>query len=276
MLDAAIVSGAVATESPSGATPRGQSPQLWSSLRAIVEAQLGSPVPGEQHASQSGHPDGAAATGRRDVQVLDCGGGSGSLAVPLATLGASVTVVDVSIDALGILLRRAAEAGVSDRVTAVQGEAESLTTLLPAATFDLVLAHGVLQNVSQLPGAVAELAAMTRPGGLVSIVVANPVAAVIGRALAGDVAGALATFHRQGTPQLDLASLEVLCGRAGLSVQRVDGLGVFSEIVPGIDLERPGALAALAELESAASGLAPYRDIASRLHLVARRPGSGE
>lgn len=207
------------------------------------------------------------------MRLLDCGGGSGSLAVPLAGHGAAVTVVDVSIDALGILMRRATEAGVSDRVTAVQGEAESLTELMPGAEFDLVLAHGVLENVTHLDVAIGQLAAMTRPGGLVSVVVANPVAAVIGRALAGDVAGALASFRRQSDRGFDLASLDVRCRAAGLVVQRVDGLGVFTEIVPGIDLERPGALGALAELEAATAGLAPYRDIASRLHLIARRPG---
>ena len=45
----------------------------------------------------------------------------------------------------------------------------------------------------------------------------------------------------------------------------------MSEPVPGIDLERPGAQSALAELEAAVAASAPYRDIASRLHLMARR-----
>jgi S-adenosylmethionine-dependent methyltransferase len=57
-------------------------------------------------------------------------------------------------------------------------------------------------------------------------------------------------------------------------VDLVDGIGVFTELVPGIELERPGAMTALTELEAATSGLAPYRDIASRLHIIARRPAA--
>jgi 2-polyprenyl-3-methyl-5-hydroxy-6-metoxy-1,4-benzoquinol methylase len=213
-----------------------------------------------------------ACEGAGAAQVLDCGGGSGSLAVPLASRGAEVTVVDVSIDALGTLLRRASEAGVSDRVTALQGEVESLTELLADRTFDLVLAHEVLENVPSLPAAMAEITAATRPGGAVSVVVANPVAVVLGRALSGDVTGALNALTRSAGESLSLPSLEELCSSAGLVVERIDGIGVFSELVPGIELERPGAMTALAELESATSSRAPYRDIAARLHVIARRP----
>ncbi|MCW2492232.1 MAG: Methyltransferase type 12 [Frankiales bacterium] len=230
--------------------PRGQSPQLWTTLRGLLESCAGA---------------GAA-------QVLDCGGGSGSLAVPLASRGAEVTVVDVSIDALGTLVRRASEAGVSDRVTALQGEVESLTELVADRTFDLVLAHEVLENVLSLPAAFAEITAATRPGGAISVVVANPVAVVLGRALAGDVTGALNALTRSAAETLSLPSLEELCRSAGLAVERIDGIGVFSEIVPGIELERPGAMTALAELEAATSSRAPYRDIAARLHVIARRP----
>ena len=66
-----------------------------------------------------------ADVGSNPVTVLDCGGGSGSLAVPLARAGADVTVLDVSIDALSILRRRAIEAGVDDRVHAIQADVET-------------------------------------------------------------------------------------------------------------------------------------------------------
>ncbi|MGX7680420.1 class I SAM-dependent methyltransferase [Jatrophihabitans sp. DSM 45814] len=240
------------TFSSASETPRGQSPQLWSTLRRLLsEHEAAAPV-----------------------RLLDCGGGSGSLAVPLAQAGAEVTVVDVSIDALGTLVRRASEAGVSDRVMAVQGDVEALSDLLARATFDVVLAHEVLGSVASLPAAMAEIVAAIRPGGVVSIVVANPVAVVLGRALSGDVDGALTALHKSSESQFSLSSLQGLCEAAGLAIEQVDGVGVFSEIVPGIELERPGAMTALAELEAAASGLAPYRDIAARLHIVARRPVS--
>jgi S-adenosylmethionine-dependent methyltransferase len=210
--------------------------------------------------------------GGAEPTVLDCGGGSGSLAVPLAVHGARVTVVDISIDALSILLRRAAEAGVSDRVTAVQGDAEALSEALADLRFDLVLAHGVLESVPDPARAVTEIASVLRPGGVASLLVANPVATVLGRLLAGDVAGALDGFRRSATTAYSPAAAIEQCLAAGLSLESVEGIGVFAEMVPGIELERSGALQALRELEQAASQVSPYREIASRLHVVVRSP----
>ncbi|MBW0011096.1 MAG: SAM-dependent methyltransferase, partial [Pseudonocardiales bacterium] len=53
----------------------------------------------------------------------------------------------------------------------------------------------------------------------------------------------------------------------------VQGDGVVADLVPGGVLEaHPGAAEALAELELSAAERAPLRDIASRLHALARRP----
>src|SRR4051812_43151627 len=85
--------------------------------------------------------------------VLDYGGGSGTFAVPLAAGGARVTVVDISADALATLSRRAAEAGVGERVVALAGDVEALEAVLPQPSFDLVLAHGILDAVDDVDGA---------------------------------------------------------------------------------------------------------------------------
>src|SRR4051794_39951894 len=81
----------------------------------------------------------------RPPRVLDCGGGSGTFAVPLAHRGADVTVVDISADALATLERRAEEAGVAAGVHARQGDVEALPEVVPDDPFDLVLAHGILE-----------------------------------------------------------------------------------------------------------------------------------
>jgi S-adenosylmethionine-dependent methyltransferase len=207
--------------------------------------------------------------------VLDCGGGSGSLAVPMAELGAQVTVVDVSVDALATLTRRAAEAAVLDRVRALQGELESLSEVVGAGSFDLVLAHGVLEAVDDPAAALAGLARATRAGGAVSVLISNPVAAVLSRVLAGDAEAALGVLRSytdkgSGTPGLDAGCLSALCEGVGLRVESVHGIGVFAEIAPGGDSDSD----ALAELEQAAAGIAPYRDIAARIHLLARKPAA--
>ncbi|MCZ9336940.1 class I SAM-dependent methyltransferase, partial [Streptomyces sp. TRM76130] len=64
-----------------------------------------------------------------------------------ARLGHHVTVVDPSPDALFALERRAAEAGVADRVRGVQGDAHGLFDVVERGGYDVVLCHGVLEYV---------------------------------------------------------------------------------------------------------------------------------
>jgi 2-polyprenyl-3-methyl-5-hydroxy-6-metoxy-1,4-benzoquinol methylase len=196
----------------------------------------------------------------------------------LAQAGARVTVVDLSADALATLRRRASEAGVDDRVRAVQGDVEALGEFVPPAAFDLVLAHEVLEAVDRPGTALAAVVAATRPSGRVSVVIANPVASVFARALAGDIGAALLELRSLTGPTtggpLDLSSLQAMCDELGLAVERIHGLGVFTEFVPGAELEaRRTASAgdALAEIEQLAADRSPYREIASRIHVLARR-----
>jgi SAM-dependent methyltransferase len=209
------------------------------------------------------------------ARVLDCGGGSGTYAVPLAARGAEVTVVDISADALATLARRAAEAGVGDRVHPVAGDVETLHELVEPGRFDLVLAHGILEAVDAPAPAVAAIAAAVRPGGVVSILVGNPVAAVLARALAGEPTLALAELRHLGAADAPTgpAAVERMCADAGLRIEARHGIGVFSDLVPGSALDAPGARDALDALDAEASGRAPFADLAARVHLLARRPG---
>src|SRR5262249_41922962 len=54
----------------------------------------------------------AADTGRPCLDIVDAGGGTGGFAVPLASMGHSVTVIDPSPDSLAAAQRRAAEQNV--------------------------------------------------------------------------------------------------------------------------------------------------------------------
>jgi SAM-dependent methyltransferase len=218
--------------------------------------------------------------GGRRPAVLDCGGGSGTFAVPLARAGADVTVIDISADALATLHRRADEAGVSGTVRALPGDVEALGDLVPPGSFDLVLAHGILDAVDAVELTFDGIAAATRHGGLISFLVGNPNASVLARAIAGELALALIELR-----ELDAAgpavtpgrtgpeAVTALCAGRGLAVESRHGIGVFSDLVPGSALDTPAAREALAELDFEAAGRDPFAALAARIHLLVRVPG---
>lgn len=228
----------------------------------------------------------AAARERRggsDPRVLDVGGGTGGWAVPLARAGGRVTVIDPSPNALAALQRRAHDDGVADRITAVQGDTEALVDVAPAGAADLVLGHGVLEVVDDPAAAARVLRSATCPGGAVSVLTANRYAAVLHRALSGhldearqlldDPAGRVTGPGEVLLRRFDSDSLQRVLLDAGLRVELLQGDGVLAELVPGSVLDvSPKAAETLAELELAACGVPALRGIASRLHVLARRP----
>jgi FkbM family methyltransferase len=227
----------------------------------------------------------AAARRRRDGQpprVLDVGGGSGVWAVPLAAAGCQVTVIEPSPNALATLHRRAFEAGVTDAITAAQGDTDALDRLVPPGSADLVLGHGVLEVVDDATVAVTALTTACAPGGAVSVLVANRYAAVLYRALAGRLIDARRLLDDDAGSgagdsllrRFDVPGLEKVLRDAGLAIEVLQGHGVVSDIVPGSVLENnPGAADALAQLELAAANRPPLRDVAARLHALGRRVG---
>jgi SAM-dependent methyltransferase len=214
-----------------------------------------------------------------ELTVLDVGGGTGGFAVPLAQSGHRVTVVDASPDALAALTRRAADAGVADRVRAVQGDGDALAGLVEPGSVDLILCHAVLEVVDQPADVVAAVATALRPGGAVSVLVAGRAAAILGRAINGHLrsasalvtdpdgrAGARDTLRRR----YDAESAAELLRSAGLEVEETHGVRVLADLLPAAVVEEDPQ--ALLELELALSARPPFRDIASQLHLFARRP----
>ncbi|WP_406042615.1 methyltransferase domain-containing protein [Micromonospora sp. NBC_00898] len=229
---------------------------IWSVLRAELERRAG-----------------------ERLTVLDVGGGTGGFAVPLAEAGHWVTVVDASPDALAALTRRAAEAGVADRVRALQGDGDALAGLIEPASVDLVLCHSVLEVVDEPASVVSALVGALRRSGAASVLVAGRAAAVLGRAMNGhlDVAAALAAdAHGNAGPRdtlrrrYDVDGAAALLTTAGLTVEEIHGVRVLADLLPAAVAD--GQPAALVELERALAARSPYRDLAAQLHLFARRP----
>jgi S-adenosylmethionine-dependent methyltransferase len=218
----------------------------------------------------------------RGLDVVDAGGGTGGFAVPLADAGHRVTVVDPSPDSLAALQRRAAERELSGRVVAVQGDLDDLSRLVPDGSVDLLLCHSVLEVVDEPARALAATGAALRPGGRLSLLVANRDGAVLARAVAGhpDEAARVLTDPAGRWGEADgaarrftLDDLAPLVSAAGLVVEQVHGVRVVADLVPGAVLDaEPGAAAALLALERALSDRVPFRDLATQLHVLARRP----
>jgi SAM-dependent methyltransferase len=218
------------------------------------------------------------------LDVLDIGGGTGGLAVRIGERGHRVTVVDPSPDALAALDRRAREHDV--QVTGRQGDLSSLLDVAGPDSADLVLCHGVLEVVDDPAAALATLARVVRPGGVLSLLVAQRYAAVVARAMAGHFQQALELLDPATAPQgragrrpstgsghrFTHDELAALVRDAGLAVDTVQGIRVFTDLVPGslLDLE-PGATAALVELEQAVASRPEYLPLATQLHLLAHR-----
>ena len=236
----------------------------------------------------------ASEVGRAALEIVDVGAGTGGFAVRLAKLGHHVTVVDPSPDALAAARWRAAELGVT--LTAVQGEANEIAGLVGDGAADLVVCHNVLEYVDSPAAAMAAIARVLRPGGTVSVLAANVVAAVLQRALAGryeearrlltsnagdpsapvpgsapvpahaPIPAQTLTEHRRFT----LAELTALIAGAGLRAGDAQGVRIFAGLLPGVGAD-PATADALRDLEAAAADYPALRDIAARLHIFGHR-----
>jgi 2-polyprenyl-3-methyl-5-hydroxy-6-metoxy-1,4-benzoquinol methylase len=226
-----------------------------------------------------------AQVGRTALEVVDVGAGTGGFAVRLAKLGHHVTVVDPSPDALAAARWRADELGVT--LTAVQGEASEIAGLVGDGAADLVVCHNVLEYVDSPAAAMAAIARVLRPGGTVSVLAANVVAAVLQRALAGryeearrlltsnaaDPAPGPGAVPAQGLTEhrrFTLAELTALIEGAGLRAGDAHGVRIFAGLLPGVGAD-PATADALRDLEAAAADYPALRDIAARLHIFGHR-----
>ncbi|GAB4006565.1 hypothetical protein GCM10029992_57710 [Glycomyces albus] len=139
------------------------------------------------------------------------------------------------------LRQRAADAGVTDRVTAVQADADEIPEVIEPESADLVLCHSVLEMIEDPELAIEALAGACAQGGAVSILVANRIAAVLSRALTGHFATALdllvdvdgiADGKDTLKRRFETATLTALIGRSGLVTEQVHGVGVVGDLIP--------------------------------------------
>jgi len=99
----------------------------------------------------------------RTLQCLDCGGGTGNLALKMLARGWSVTVVDASEKMLAVLRQKARAAGHSPRLVHSSIERFLEETCAP---FDIVAFSSVLHHLYDYTLVVQQAASVVRPGGI--------------------------------------------------------------------------------------------------------------
>ncbi len=109
-------------------------------------------------------------------RVLNAGAGAGSLTMKMVDAGLQVTSVDASgafCDWVRAALERRGAAAADHPV--IRAELGTGALALPPATFDAVVCAEVLEHLDDDAAALAEFAAVLRPGGLLLVTVpANP------------------------------------------------------------------------------------------------------
>lgn len=216
------------------------------------------------------------------VRVIDLGCGQGTQAIRLARRGYEVTGVDASADLLARFGRdlAAEPAEVRGRVRAEHGLIEDYAERSGVSRFAAVLCHGVLMYAADPDPVLRAIAALTAPGGMVSLLVRNGDALAMRPGLLGDWAACAAAFstdryvNRIGvTARADrLAGLAGRLEGHGLRLTAWYGVRVFTDAVPD-SAGPPADLPALLGCEERAGRTDPYRQMAALLHLIARRPG---
>jgi S-adenosylmethionine-dependent methyltransferase len=197
----------------------------------------------------------------RPLEVLDLGGGTGGVAVPLGEAGHHVTVVDPSPDALAALRRRARESGIGDHVCC----------------------HGTLEVVDDPAATLRATAVALRPGGRLSLLVSGRLAVVFAKAIAGEFGQARTALTdpsgRWGSTdplprRFDVDQVEALLAEAGFTDVIVRGTGILGHLVPAAHIDSETDRAALAELDEllvSSPGREFLKTLGNGLHVLARR-----
>jgi len=221
--------------------------------------------------------------GRPGRRVLDVGCGQGTQLLRLARRGHAVTGLDSSA-ALLADCRQSLSAElpeVRDRVRLVQGDALSAPDLLAPDAFDVVLCHGVLMYFADPAPMLAAIAALVRPGGVVSLLVRNGDALAMRAGLQGDWAVAGAAFDAAGyqnrigvAARADrLPDLTARLAGYGLAVRCWYGVRIFTDTAADdAPVPAPAQLDLLLACEERAGRSDPYRGVAALLHVIAERP----
>lgn len=236
----------------------------------------------ETHAEQTGFDARITRSVKHARHALDLGGGTGAIGLRFAALGWRVAVVDPSAAMLALAADSARAQQLIERVTFHQSIAENAREHLRPQTFDAGVCHNVLEYVSDPRACVRVLAALVRPGGLVSLVARNrageAMRAVLKghdleeaeRALAADVVNE--SLYGGPARLFDARSLRELATEAGLDVIAERGVRVVADYLPASLSQTEEAYARLLAFERTLGARPEFAGVARYTQIIARMP----
>src|SRR5258705_661825 len=217
----------------------------------------------------------------RSLLALDIGCGTGAVAVRLPRLGLHVTLLDESLPMLDFAERAAREAGVTERIALKHGNATQFANLFPAASFDVILCHNVLEYVDD-PYAVLRSAAcaLRDPSSVISVLVRNQAGEVLKAAiLDGDLVAAENNLTAEwgheslygGKVRMFTAGgLQAMLLESSLAVTAERGVRVISDYLPP-RVSRTDEYKRILELERKLGRRPEFAAIARYTHCLAHR-----
>ncbi|MGA7290402.1 MAG: methyltransferase domain-containing protein [Terriglobales bacterium] len=220
------------------------------------------------------------AKNKDSLHALDLGCGTGATAVRLARLGMHITLLDSSLEMLDIAKRTVQAADVADKVVLQYGNASQLTSLFPAASFDVILCHNLLEYLDD-PMAVLRGAAraLHDSSSILSVLVRNRAGEVFKAAIqAGDLAVAEDNLTAEwgqeslygGRVRLfTSASLQALLKAASLGVIAERGVRVLADYLPS-QISRTADYERIFELERKLGSRPEYAAVARYTQCFAR------
>lgn len=213
-------------------------------------------------------------------RALDLGGGTGFMSVRMARMEFQVVLLDSSEEMLGIAQKEAEAAGVAPRIAFRHADAGQLPELFEAESFDIVVAHNLLEYVADPNAIVHGVSHVMRKDALVSVLVRNRAGEVLKAAIkSGDWRLARANLATEtvvdslfGRPVRVFDPPEVLAMLApvGLGVVAKNGVRVFSDYLDSGDLAGE-AYGQLLELEFILGAQPQFAAIARYIQMIARR-----
>lgn len=218
------------------------------------------------------------------LRVVDIGCGQGTQAIRLAAAGHEVTGVDTSAELLDRAQHDAALA-LGDAAGRLQLHRADLFGFARdhPQEWDVVCCHGVVMYLPSLDETVQALAALARPGGLISLLTRNQAGIAMRSGLAGRWAQAVRDFDAtRYTNNLGLAGVRAdppalvrtALAASGAPTIAWYGVRLFSDQLSAdvaVDDVPAEDFAALLAAEAEAGRRDPYRQLAALTHTLARR-----